>query len=126
MCTKTYRVPNSNIVIHPNEFINIPAMGFHMDPDYYPEPEKFDPERFRPEIKVKRHPMTFLPFGDGPRNCIGARLGQIVSKLAVATLISKFKVTLNEKTTIPIRFKKRSLLLDIEGGVWLNCSKANK
>lgn len=51
--------------------INIPIMGLHYDPNYYPNPEKFDPERFNDENKAKLNPYTYLPFGYGPRVCIG-------------------------------------------------------
>lgn len=45
--------------------------SIHNDPKYYPNPEVFDPERFTTEEKDKRPNGTFLPFGDGPRHCIG-------------------------------------------------------
>lgn len=49
----------------------IPIYGLHHDPDHYPDPETFNPDRFMDENKRTRHPYTYLPFGEGPRACIG-------------------------------------------------------
>lgn len=49
----------------------IPVYGFQHDPRYFPDPEKFDPDRFNDENKNNILPGTYLPFGVGPRNCIG-------------------------------------------------------
>lgn len=49
----------------------VPIYGFHHDPKYFPQPEQFDPERFSDENKHKIVPGTYIPFGIGPRNCIG-------------------------------------------------------
>lgn len=49
----------------------IPIYGLHHDPKHFPDPEKFDPERFSEENKHNIAPNTYLPFGVGPRNCIG-------------------------------------------------------
>jgi cytochrome P450 family 6 len=49
----------------------ISISALHHDPKYYPEPESFDPERFNEDEKAKRHHYVYLPFGEGPRICIG-------------------------------------------------------
>lgn len=57
----------------------IPVYGIHHDPNYYPDPEKFDPDRFSDENKNNILPGTYLPFGSGPRNCIGKSIQGIES-----------------------------------------------
>jgi len=70
-CNKEYKVPGTEYTILPKDNIWFPVYGFHHDPKYYPEPEKFDPDRFLPEVKASRPHYAYLPFGEGPRNCIG-------------------------------------------------------
>lgn len=69
--TKSYLLPGYDSVLEKGSTILIPVMGLHHDPKYFPEPEKFDPERFSDKEKSKRHQYAYLPFGEGPRNCIG-------------------------------------------------------
>jgi cytochrome P450 family 9 len=57
--------------IHPGEALFIPIIGLHRDSNYYPDPEHFDPERFSDDNKHNINPLTYLPFGIGPRSCIG-------------------------------------------------------
>lgn len=70
-CVKEYKIPGSDVIVPQDMIVSVSVQGIHMDPRIYPEPEKFDPERFTPENKAKRHPYSYLPFGMGPRNCIG-------------------------------------------------------
>lgn len=73
-CEYKYQIPNSNVELPAGMRVIIPIYGLHHDPNYYPDPARFNPERFTEENKRARHPYTYLPFGEGPRNCIGTRL----------------------------------------------------
>lgn len=73
VAAKTYRVPGDNLIIEKGQLLLIPMHALHNDPEYYPDPGVFDPERFSPEQIAKRPKGTYLPFSDGPRICIGER-----------------------------------------------------
>ncbi len=73
IANKEYHVPNSRHVIPKGSAVWVNSIGIHYDEKYYPNPYVFDPERFSPEEISKRPNNVYLPFGDGPRNCIGMR-----------------------------------------------------
>ena len=66
-----YTFSEINVTIPKDTKIWIPVYAIHRDPKFYPNPETFDPERFDEKAVKSRHPMHYLPFGNGPRNCIG-------------------------------------------------------
>ncbi|KAI4462856.1 cytochrome p450 [Holotrichia oblita] len=118
-CVKDFTI--NDITIERNTTIVIPTIGLHYDPEYYPNPDVFDPERFSDTNKNKIVPYTYLPFGEGPRNCIGDRLGKQQVKVAVVSFIQQFKIKLNPEVTFPLEYDtfmiltpKRDILLDIE------------
>ena len=76
----------------------------------YENPEEFDPERFMPENRHKIKPYTYLPFGAGPRNCIGLRFALLEAKLSLSKLIQKYKFVRSENTDVPLKFKASGLL----------------
>lgn len=62
-----YAVPETNIVIDKGTRLIIPTYGIHYNPEYYPNPMKFDPDRFESDEKNNRDFMAWLAFGSGPR-----------------------------------------------------------
>jgi cytochrome P450 family 6 len=70
-CTKRYTIPETNVQIEVGTVVTIPVYGLHHNAEYFPNPKVFDPDRFTEEVKKTRPQFTYLPFGDGPRQCIG-------------------------------------------------------
>ncbi|XP_038146923.1 thromboxane-A synthase [Cyprinodon tularosa] len=95
--------------------LEIPAGFLHYDPDHWPEPDKFIPERFTPEAKASRHPFVYLPFGAGPRNCVGMRLAQLEIRMALVHLFHKFSIEACSETKVPLDLKSSSTLGPKEG-----------
>ncbi|XP_044742783.1 cytochrome P450 4C1-like [Chrysoperla carnea] len=69
----------------------IPILSLHRDHNLWKEPLKFDPERFTPENMKGRHPYAYIPFGGGPRNCIGIRYASMFMKTLLATLLCRYE-----------------------------------
>lgn len=91
--------------------------------EIFPNPTKFDPDRFIEEKKAQRHPYAYLPFGEGPRICTGVRFGMMQMKLGLAMMLRQFRFDNCAKTTIPIEIDHCSLLMLPKGGVWLKVCK---
>nr|ASX93988.1 cytochrome P450 CYP324C1 [Zygaena filipendulae] len=81
---REYRV-DERVTLAPGAPVYVNAAGMHWDPRYFPRPELFLPERFEPPHAPQ--PFTYLPFGEGPRQCIGKRFGQQALRSVLATLV---------------------------------------
>jgi cytochrome P450 len=78
-----YRVPS-------NMALSISPYAIHRDPGVWKNPEDFNPERFAPEQSKDRPPDAYIPFGTGPRQCIGLGFAMTEAQLALATLAQHF------------------------------------
>lgn len=103
--------------------IIIPSHSYHHDPEYFPQPEKFDPERFAPSNLNNIKSCSYLPFGEGPRNCIGMRFGRMQASIGLVKLIRYFRFDICEQTKIPVEFVIPSFNLNPRGGITLRVSK---
>ncbi|XP_049832528.1 probable cytochrome P450 6a13 [Schistocerca gregaria] len=120
---RRYQFPDNGPTLEEGTSLIVPVYALHHDPKYFPEPERFDPERFSEEVKAERNPYVYLPFGEGPRHCIGMRLGLLQTKIGLAYLISKFAVHRCEQTKVPIEFNTISFIPMPTTGIQLRLAK---
>uniref|UniRef100_A0A8W8NTJ9 Cytochrome P450 3A24 n=1 Tax=Magallana gigas TaxID=29159 RepID=A0A8W8NTJ9_MAGGI len=102
---RTHRLAERDIVIEgytvpKGTDISFPIYSIHRDPRFWENPTKFDPERFTPENKAKRHPYAYLPFGHGPRSCIGMRLALVEMRLAIVSILQQYRFKTCEETEV--------------------------
>ncbi|KAF5288513.1 hypothetical protein FQA39_LY15381 [Lamprigera yunnana] len=124
-CQKPYTINP----VHPSEkplriekgqLISIPICALHHDEQYFPNSYNFDPERFNAENKSKINPYVFIPFGIGPRNCIGSRFALVEIKLVMVNVLKAFEIVVNKKTAIPLNYSSTSFNLIPDNGIWVS------
>ncbi|RZF47577.1 hypothetical protein LSTR_LSTR014915 [Laodelphax striatellus] len=125
LCVKDYMLPNG-FLIKKGTQVMVPVYGLHWDAKYFPQPDKFDPERFSPKAPTHQiQPFTFLPFGEGPRYCIGKRFGVASVKLGVTSILSKFRIELAENTKIPMKIESKTFITNPYKGLTLKLVARN-
>ncbi|GAB0100091.1 Cytochrome P450 [Sergentomyia squamirostris] len=114
-----YRLPNGAIMPK-GTFIVIPSLAYQYDEDVFPNAHHFDPERFTDNARAGRHNFSFIPFGEGPRICVGMRFGQMVVKIALAQILSRYHFTLSERTSTELEINSTAFLHTPKNDIWLN------
>lgn len=122
VCVKTFELPpatptGKSFTLQPGDGVWIP-LSIHMDPKYYENPKKFDPDRYY-EKKVTINDVTNLGFGIGPRSCIANRFAAMQMKNLIVHLLANFNLRANEKTCSPYVYSKASFSSKPVGGFWL-------
>lgn len=80
----------SNYTVPADTTIHLHIVDVHRDPQFWPNPDVYDPDRFLPENCQGRHPYCYIPFSAGPRNCIGQRFAMFELKAVVGLLLYNF------------------------------------
>jgi len=114
VCSKDFKL-NDVTTIPAGMDVVIPIYSLHHDPDAWTEPEKFDPERFRGPAKESRHPFQFIPFAEGPRNCIGRRFALLEVKITLVSLLTKYKFVRCPETQVPLKILAGLTLIPKDG-----------
>ncbi len=109
--------------VRPGDTVMIPIYALHRNNLLWDDPDAFRPERFADRKAIRRY--AYLPFGDGPRICIGASFALTEAVIILATLLSRYRFD-----PVPGRDPKPVMILTLrpEGGVWLqpDVAKANQ
>uniref|UniRef100_A0A3Q2DF87 unspecific monooxygenase n=1 Tax=Cyprinodon variegatus TaxID=28743 RepID=A0A3Q2DF87_CYPVA len=108
MTKETVRI--KGITIPKNMIVQVPVYALHRDPDLWPDPEEFKPDRFSKENKHNINPYAYLPFGMGPRNCLGKRFALVMIKLALVKVLQTYSFLVCEETEIPLKMHPEGLV----------------
>ncbi|XP_062137472.1 probable cytochrome P450 6a21 [Drosophila sulfurigaster albostrigata] len=123
-CLEDFVVPGyPNYVIKKGMAVIIPAGAMHRDEALYPNPNDFNPDNFEPERVKNRDSVEWLPFGDGPRNCIGMRFGEMQARIGLVKILTKFRFLVCGQTPIPIKYDIKSFLVSSASGIHLKVEK---
>jgi len=120
--SSTYTFRNSQLTISKNQVVVIPSYSIYLDPEIYPKPEIYDPERFIGEAARSRQSMYYIPFGYGPRNCIGERFGILEVKMGLITLLQNYKYDVCEETPAKLKYTS-AVLIQQPKSIYLKVSK---
>ncbi|XP_043945401.1 cytochrome P450 3A30-like [Protopterus annectens] len=100
----------NGVTIPKGTVIMVPLYALHRHPNHWPDPEEFRPERFSKENRETMDPYAYMPFGTGPRNCIGMRFALLNMKLALTSVLQNFSFEPCKETQIPLKISPMGLM----------------
>ncbi|XP_066590886.1 cytochrome P450 9e2-like [Prorops nasuta] len=125
VCVKKFQLPpalpgGKPFTITPGMTVWFSSFSLHRDPKYFPEPTKFRPSRF---LEGAVNSSVYMPFGVGPRMCIGNRFALMEVKVVLFNLIRCCVLEPCSRTEIPLKFNKKSFAMMAHGGFWIKLRK---
>lgn len=105
-----FKIPGSDLTIPAKTVVIIPTYALHHDPEHYPDPDRFDPERFNATNRASRHSCVYIPFGEGPRICIGMRFGLTQTRAALIKILRSFRLKPGPNTPAQLKGDPKSFL----------------
>ncbi|XP_046964438.1 cytochrome P450 6B7-like [Vanessa cardui] len=107
--TEDYTLP-TGLLLEKGTRVHIPVYDLHHNPENFPDPEEFRPERFFGEEKKNIKQYTYMPFGEGPRICIGMRFARMPIVAGLLTILKNYSVELAEGMPRTVDFQPRALV----------------
>ncbi|XP_072168373.1 cytochrome P450 3A29-like [Diadema setosum] len=107
ICNETFTY--KGVTIPKGMHVLLAVFSIHYNPEFWPNPKEFDPERFSKERSEGRHPFAWMPFGAGPRHCIGMRFALMEIKMAIVRLLQKFRFETCSKSEVPVKLGTRNV-----------------
>lgn len=121
LVTEPCTLPGTTLKLEKDQLIYIPVHPLHLDPQYHPSPQVFNPDRF--SDSSYKPTSSFIPFGNGPRICIAMKFATMVVKACLARVLLDYSVEVSSKTRLPLVFVKDELFPKPVGGIWLSFCK---
>ncbi|GFY37958.1 cytochrome P450 3A8 [Trichonephila inaurata madagascariensis] len=108
-----YVLGDTGITVEKGMRAIIPIYSMHYDPDFFQDPESFNPERFMDGYEPKHPQYAYLPFGAGPRNCLGMRFALLEIKVCITNILRHFRIKPLPTSKVPLDTKKSIFLLTV-------------
>ncbi|XP_055681823.1 cytochrome P450 6g1-like [Lutzomyia longipalpis] len=120
---KYFLEPYHSFAIPKGMPIYVPLVALQRDEKYFPNPTEFIPERFSPENRDSINPYCYMPFGAGPRNCIGSRFANLQVKLSLITILRSYRVEATDRTPKFIEYDEKAVVNTSKQPLYMNLKR---
>uniref|UniRef100_A0A6V7M0G0 Cytochrome P450 n=1 Tax=Bracon brevicornis TaxID=1563983 RepID=A0A6V7M0G0_9HYME len=131
VCSQEFELPpalpgKKPVILKPGENVVLPVYALHRNPHYFSDPDNFSPERFMEDPKGMLNNPAFLPFGVGPRMCIGNRFALLETKALIFHIMTKCSLQPGKKMILPLELSTKLAAMTAKGGFWLKLTPRNE